>query len=771
VQGDSLPRLPLVHLCLWTHVEGSHAESRSVSRQNSVGSFAALLLRYLHTSCCLVSKSRSTKEYMRKFMRTYRAAGRDHSRSAGRDRLQLPFVAVDGEGGNLESGYHAYFLLRAGDAVVSAGEGNVRLTTEECLDFLSRLDPRAIYVAYFFDYDVTKILEDLGWTKLDRLINRNKRRSANGHSFYPVDYRGYQVDYLPKKEFKVRRLLSRERILSDIDRAIIKEIDCNPETMGTVVDTWSPWVVINDVGSFYQCRFVEALEKWQIGSAEERADIQRGKDARADFTALDDEIYRYNALECVLLAQLMEAFRDACIVAGYVPARWQGPGLLAEAMFAAHNIPKTADVPLLNDPQYEGLLTFARNAFYGGRPEISALGPVNRPMFQFDLNSAYPAAMLSAPCLMHGEWSHETYQDPIEHTVSSPATAIVFGSFVGRDDGRHRPNFYGLPVRSETGTIIYPASGRGWYWAFEVATAVHQRFNVEERWVYRRTCVCQPFAFVSDVYAERRRLGADGAGGILKLGLNSMFGKTVQSVGSPKYANAIWGSYFTAHCRAAIARFIHTSEYCRDPERWCGKDVLMIATDSVATFNPRPDITPSTELGGWSVETHPDGMFLVQPGLYFGSSGKPSKTRGVPRSVIEEKEQEFRDAFARMVASHKLADGDVYVPQTMFCGIRYTLHRHNLKLLGQWITFTNVDTGREGKVIRFDWGTKRARHPVLEPLPGVHDYMETFPQEGDPALCTVPYSKDIGGLLARADERLVYEEQPDWARTIEGGDQ
>jgi hypothetical protein len=701
-----------------------------------------------------------SREDRRAYQAAYRAAGRDKTYTAKRD---LPFVGVDGEGGDVdESGYHAYFLLSVGEQSLFPSEGNVRLTTRECLSFLCDLPRDAIYVVYFGDYDVTKWLEDLSFSKLEKLINRSLRLKPDGKDVWPVDCCDdeFQVDYLPRKYFKVRR---RKGVYFD-------------EVAGKDKTEWEPWLTVNDVGSFFQTRFIEAISKWGVGSESELSLVASGKEARGTFDISGIlEIQQYNLLEIRLLQKLMERFRAACTDAGYIPSRWQGPGLLAEAMLAKHGVPRTKDIPLLNDPRYADLLTFARNAFYGGRPELMAIGPVDRPVHQWDINSAYPFAMQYVPCLLHGKWTYQVGGEGYEcwdgsdrRDKAPPRLSLVYGTF--RQGEGKRPLWYGLPVRSEQGSISYPAAGKGWYWSFEVHRSIHQSFDVEGAWVYHRECSCKPLAFVADVYEVRLKIGKDGAGIILKLGLNSLYGKQVQSIGSPKYANPIWGSFITATCRMMIQDFIHNSPLCKEDKGHCGRDILMVATDSVATWQERTDVEPSQALGGWSKETHPRGMFLVQPGLYFGSSGKAVKTRGVPRSVIETREDDFRSAFNRMVTSHKLHDGDLQVEQRMFVGIRYALHRHNLKLLGQWIEFKDPETGRTGKTIKFDWSTKRRPWPVLDPLPGVHSYIETFPKEGDPSVETVPYSKDIGGVLLRESLRAMFEGQPDWVAQIEPGE-
>jgi hypothetical protein len=317
--------------------------------------------------------------------------------------------------------------------------------------------------------------------------------------------------------------------------------------------------------------------------------------------------------------------------------------------------------------------------------------------------------------------------------------------------------FYGLPVRTATGTIVWPERGAGWYWSFEIASAVHQTFTPESMWVYTRQCDCRPLAFVEDVYLSRQKLGKDGPGLVLKLGLNSLYGKMVQSIGFPKYSNAIWGSFITAFPRTMINDFIHSSDYCKEGR--CGRDVVMVATDSVASLSRRDDIPVNATLGAWSAEEHPTGMFVVQPGVYFGSSGKPTKTRGFTRTVVDAYEPRFREAFAEMVASGDLNTGSVSMPIKIFVGIKYALHRRDMRLLGQWIEFG--EGGLSGKRMSFDWTSKR--HPMAVNPTSFRPWIVTLPYEGAEDLATVPYSRNIGGLMDREEDRLAFEGQPDWS--------
>jgi hypothetical protein len=85
---------------------------------------------------------------------------------------------------------------------------------------------------------------------------------------------------------------------------------------------------------------VDAITKWDIGSAEERAKILENKNRRAEFSGLTDEIMEYCTLECRHLAKLMEKFRETCTDVGIRPREWSGAGELAAALFKEHGIPK-----------------------------------------------------------------------------------------------------------------------------------------------------------------------------------------------------------------------------------------------------------------------------------------------------------------------------------------------------------------------------------------------------------------------------------------------
>jgi hypothetical protein len=610
-----------------------------------------------------------------------------------------PFVGVDGEGGNI-GGNHLYLLLRAGEHSVESDTG---LKPLDCLRFLSELPSGPIYISYYFDYDVTMMLKGLPSGRLRRLLDREGRLTAKDgtklNQALPVEIGEYQIDYLPRKFFQVRR-------------------------------KGGKWVVINDISSFFQCSFVKALTDWQITDSDTLADIQRGKDDRSNFGALTDSTRRYNASECVLLASLGESFRAVCVEAGYVPAKWQGPGYLAVAMFRKHGIPKTRELPPIHTDVWQA----ANAAYYGGRFEVTGVGPIPGPIYQYDINSAYPDAIRQLPCLMHAQWFQGEHPD------------AKFVLQYGRFEAKESSMLYAFPIRDKDGGIYFPAYGNGWYWQHEIRAARHQRFIVRRSLSLVSKCGCQPFDWIDEIYAERQRLGKAARGKVLKLGLNSLYGKTAQSIGGAPYANPVYASLITSLTRVKLAEAYHSTSACK--AGFCGRNVFMLATDAVFV-SERLGLPTSKSLGEWDLEVHTGGMFIIQPGVYFtiGETHNPPKTRGLPQRAVDAHREQFENAYYDLVNAGNAVP--VSVPLTCFIGLRQGLARNKPETVGTWVS---VD-----KQVSYNWQTKRA--PECLPLESF-GALRPLPLSGSTDLESVPYSKEIGRFMEL--QRLEFWDQPDF---------
>ncbi|MGH9439142.1 MAG: DNA polymerase, partial [Terriglobia bacterium] len=485
------------------------------------------------------------------------------------------FIGVDGEGCNHADGRQRYVLLRAGDQELwdPSLQG---LTGFDCLDFIATLAPGPIYVGYSFGYDVSQILSSMWatlrtesritqdivdsmtqWLQPDRTRALEDPERANELPSFTIlhgKYR-YRLSWMAGKNFSVWR-----------------------QARGSKFGDWPERTTIHDVFGFFSSSFTKACTTWKVATPQGVEEMQATKDIRSDFSperwaASGDVLRAYCATECVWLARLMAAFRRDCIEAKVVPIAWEGAGNLASAMLGSKRTFRNDQIT----PKLLEVCQDARASYYGGHFEVSRRGLVSGPVHEYDINSAYPDAMLRLPCLVHTEW----FDEP------TPEATLAFAEVTWTEYDDRETGWGPFPFRRKGGTICNPLFGSGWYPGALIRVA--QRHGIEcaisKGWWMRTMCDCKPFAWVPDVYKQRLALGASTRGYPLKLGLNSCYGKFCQSVGQPVYANPIYAAMITADCRARVDDIAMSHP----------TNTVMIATDGVyLSEGTQPDL-PTTE--------------------------------------------------------------------------------------------------------------------------------------------------------------------------------
>ena len=507
------------------------------------------------------------------------------------DRLEriIEFIGVDGEGVGKGS-KHKYCLLTVGDKHLCSPYG-IALSHETIFEFLYNCfeeKPDAAYVGFFLGYDFACWLKSLPEDRAKALLSKEgiasrKRKLSGGNTVpFPVHVRGkdtewdWEIDILGMKRMKLRR--------------------------GTglppgQVKNENPWMYICDTGSFFQTSFVNVLrdKKGRLFpdvTEEDFRIIAEGKAKRNDAKVVDKAMMEYNAKENELLAVVMStldaAFRSEGIVLN--KDQFYGPGQAVQKWYALIGAP-TAEMVQQEVPSYARQA--AKDSYYGGWFEIYRHGKIPGTVYEYDINSAYPAEMVELPCLLHGEWSQgEGPSFPNEKYVLLHCLVEGSNPFVGA-----------MPYRGRLGSIMRPMRTQGWYWLHEIEAA--KRANLIEsvtvhKWVAYKPCKCPPpFAPMKELYEKRATLpeGKDSPRGIaLKLVYNSGYGKLAQSTGEPKYANPIYASLITTGCRVRILNAIASHPRGTDA-------LVMVATDGVYFDSPHVRLElDATALGKWSGE-------------------------------------------------------------------------------------------------------------------------------------------------------------------------
>jgi hypothetical protein len=669
------------------------------------------------------------------------------------------FAGVDGEGATVD-GFHRYALLRAGEHVLieekqslPAFRRNVRglgLSWQQILDWLCHLPRDLEYVAFAFDYDATMILRSYPhWKAIKKLV-------TTGFAYFLDGDVGWQIWYRPRMEFKVNPIRRCEKnpagwCSANLSRNKNDRCECNrpsDESRGGLFR-------VSDTIKLFQSTFLKVVDDWEAGTPDIRAIIQSGKDRREVVEFLDrterEEVTEYNRMECILLADIMTQFRDAWLATGLPqPSNWQSPGSLAIAAFRKFKVPTRKEIDALGIVP-EAVWEMATAAMYGGWFEVSLFGPVPGlygPAFdltsmgyrseftslvtEYDLTSAYPYSATRLPCLRHSVWEHrepgpdEYALQAVHATYRRPVIADIlpYEPDVHKDPAY--PVFMGLPHRDDHHRVSRPLETVGVYWNFEVEQARHQDIKILDSWTWVKVCDCETFGFIPELFQLRKQLGSK-KGKPVKLAINSMYGKLAQRIGdNPPYVNLIAASFITAWTRATIMRTIHESS-CEQGLR-CGSNVVMIATDAVF-FAGDPELPYSkkgdAQLGDWTREEFPDGLFIVQGGVYWppGATEAMSKTRGIPVSILHEHIRDFEDAYKRLITGRVKEDGSFEwnlndgvvtvqyrrspsgqrVGAKRFVGLREAVHRGAQSQLGRFVPFTR-DLG-------FDWTSKRVPYP------------------------------------------------------------
>ncbi len=582
------------------------------------------------------------------------------------------YIGIDGEGQGRKD--HKYVLLAAstesGDRSWSVeaplippakfqnlserekreeGQYERQLSTVECLDLLLSLPTsNAKIFSFSFSYDRTKMLTDLPDKLLFELERPDlpsrqpsgKSKNAQFKGADPVIWTG------PNGRTYYLNLQGTKFTVASNYK--------DPRTGKPRRKT----VVIWDLFKFFQGKFTKAIDEWNIGDPEIRDFIRFMKEKRDEFDKESPaEVKRYCFQETRYIAELARRLIEAHWSAELDLKNFHGAGSSGAAMLDAMGIRgKMAPNP---DEMREAIAA----AFGGGRFENSVIGVCREPLSNWDISSAYVYQLYMLPCLKHASWRHTTRREDIEtaqaqngalvrYTLGDAPPCVYNLKGVAQD-----PNAWGpFPFRTDKGAISYPIeSGGGWVWLDEYLAGekLFPHIEFREAWVYEANCACKPFERIPEYYRLRLRVGKEGKGIAIKLGLNSCFGKLAQTLGAALYNNWIWAGMVTSGCRAQLLTMLGQHQNF--------SNMLMLATDGVVTrehLTPpvplptdtdqpylkkgkegKPDKMVSTPLGGWEHKSCEKGMFIARPGIYFPL--EPTKeeieairARGVGRSVV-----------------------------------------------------------------------------------------------------------------------------------------
>ena len=560
------------------------------------------------------------------------------------------FIALDGEGigvgepqkfavGDDGKEYlaqeHHYNLLAAssGESLYNHGK---RLETLDCINFLCDLGAtykKAIFVIFAGGYDINHIL-------MYGFEREELKRISRGEVFeFEKEGVFYSIEYRARKSLTLKR--GRE---------------FTQDKAGKINCKWKSKITIWDVLGFFQEGFVGVMGKW-LGKTHPHYElIKNMKARRGDFAHVDQAlINKYNEAELSSLVDLMKKVHEAVDGLELKVNRWDGAGSIAAALFRKH-----ATREYKSDEMPDEVKEASRTAYAGGRIEICKLGHHEGSVYDYDLNSAYPSVMKNCPCLKHGVWVNGKGEPPVGFTLVKARYKFWEGQ-----------RFYPLFFRTQKMQISFPSDGCGWYWypEYEAAQIVDGELEPLEYWHWQQSdCKCNAFGWIPDYYATRQQWVRNpseewqrGGEKIIKLGLNSLYGKTAQQLGGtcdrpPTYHQLEWAGYITSATRARLFRAAFS-----DPE-----SVIGFATDGI--FSTRPLNIGATDqkiMGDWELKQPvPVGLTIALAGVYWwhnADGGFTHFSRGFDKDFMKNPD--------RILKAWKAGQDTVEIPMRRLIGM------------------------------------------------------------------------------------------------------
>jgi len=606
------------------------------------------------------------------------------------------FIAIDSEGGDAGEAFmdadgarrfqpHKTFLWGASGREwreptwLFTGRPLSSVEIIEWLLTLKKACGDAIYISYSFGYDANQIFADMPfekafdvskgypWADDPAQLELNKLRA---NRFRRVFWKNYAFNYLKHKYLMISRITYPNGDLSKY-----------PVTVpGSTIR-------IQDQFGFFQSSFLKAIKEVPgAASPEAFAIIEAGKRERGTFKIDQIEMIKtYTAEELRALSKAMTIMRQGMLAAEIRLKSWVGAGSIGSALIRKHEIKshlRIGELRPLKSMDLRDEQIWAHHAFFGGRIELLKSGRTKKRLYGSDVSSAYPYGATQTPSMQGGRW--RWIDRPTRADVRK--ANILSMIHVKTHDFDEHAIIYPLPYRCKDGSIQYPREVNGYYMRDDVlgAFAWAKKFP-RGRIELVRMCefvpadpgAPSPFAFMAEMFALRLAIIADDPKDIrekvIKLGINSVYGKMAQSVGgrgdppdtcSPSHAAAM-----TAWTRRTLLEAALT-----DPEA-----IVSFATDGIVSTRPLPLAYAKVKtLGAWEAEEIPVGGVFVQSGVYV-VSGIDKKTGAI---IYKSKTRGFKPS--NLAEGRKVQDVLLEeVPQLWAQGVRkYEFDYHSYMTLG-----------------------------------------------------------------------------------------
>jgi len=287
----------------------------------------------------------------------------------------------------------------------------------------------------------------------------------------------------------------------------------------------------------------------------------------------------------------------------YAPKRPFSKGKLSEEYFLKMCYIPTINL-LANDKRFGiNVLNYAYNSYYGGRFELLKRGYFPK-VYTYDIKSAYPAQIANLIDFTKGKWE-------ITHN-KNPTSDAYEGFYQVKINCQE--SYFSPIVKKEHELSLYPNGRFEQYLCKSEIDFIKENFEnieitIKTGYEFFEKDLIYPYKKeVEYLYRWKETEQDEDIKYVVKIILNSLYGKTIQVVGfsdkknvrTGKLFNPIYASLITAKTRIKLLELA-----CQKPE-----SIIMFSTDGVHSDKPLK-VGSKPNLGDFATDFSGEGVYLM----------------------------------------------------------------------------------------------------------------------------------------------------------------
>jgi hypothetical protein len=431
---------------------------------------------------------------------------------------------------------------------------------------------KTIYFCWNLRFDAQAILKLLPYDKLVELWKAKDNK---------IEYKGYRIRYIPKKMLII-----------------------------SVIDGRKGAIHLYDASQYYENMSLDSQAEKYLN--ERKLDTISGEEigkSREYYNKNYKEIVKYCKKDAELTLKLALKAMENIKALGFNPSNPISPASISRKYQRKQGFPtclkSASNIELKAN-------AVAMLAYKGGVFATYRRGYFNQPLYDYDVNSCYPAIMIDLPDWRNGRFEFieekpESYEygwilcdidsEFIPHQEKEHYTVKEIYEGIGEWDMKYTAKKVTYPTGLRTVVI----TTEEYRWLKENGEYVKW---LEEGmgWVKENDKYPNPFAWLKGMYAKRKEAKKDNPAlaTTMKLLMNSLYGSTVQRKnGIGDLSNFCYGSYITGRARKQMF----------DVKKRNPQAIVNIATDGLLSTH-KLSLRVSDELGDWEYNEYTKGLII-----------------------------------------------------------------------------------------------------------------------------------------------------------------